>query len=431
VSKNSASIATQPVNRPTCPTAHGAAFDPYSIEFAENGGEAWLASARARAPVFFDEPLGAWCVTRYDDVVGVLRQPEIFSSRKSVELRPFWPELEAAYPDGHPTERSLVMSDPPEHTRRRKLVNQALTPRAVALMEPQVRQRCDQLIDAFIDRGACDFVEDFARALPVQVISDMIGAQPGREEDLVAWASDGFALIKSAPPLNAQQQEEMVDRARAMLPWLEELVEQRRRNPTDDVCSALVHAETDDGLPTFTTSEVISIINGLFTAGTHTTTIFMTFLVCRLLQRPDVWNRVREDRELLPGVLDEVLRLWSPVRVARRIANFDTTIGDVEVAAGDEVVLLLGSANRDAEAFPEADEFDPHRPNGKRHVSFGRFTHMCIGAPLARLEASVAIQRLMDRLPNVRLAGPASSWEMSLLTPRLASLPLKWDTREA
>jgi cytochrome P450 len=427
VSKNSASIASHSIKRPTCPVAHGAAFDPYSIEFAENGGEAWLGPARAQAPVFFDEALGAWCVTRYDDIVDALRQPEMLSSRKSIELRPFWPELEAVYPEGHPVERALVMSDPPDHTRRRKLVNQALTPRAVALMEPRVRLRCDQLIDAFIDRGACDFVAEFAGPLPVQVISDMIGAQPGREEDLVAWASDTFALIKSAPPLSAQQQDEMVDRARAMLPWLEELVDARRRTPTDDVCSALVHAETDDGLPTFTTSEVISIINGLFTAGTHTTTIFITFLIRRLLQRRDVWERVMENRELLPAVMDEVLRLWAPVRVARRVANFDTTIGDVAVAAGDEVILLLGSANRDEEAFSGAAEFDPHRAKAKRHLSFGRFTHMCIGAPLARLEAAIAIERIMDRLPNVRLADPAPSWEMSLLTPRLSSLQLEWD----
>jgi cytochrome P450 len=409
--------------------AHGAAFDPYSIEFAENGGEAWLGPARAQAPVFFDEALGAWCVTRYDDVVDVLRQHEIFSSRKSVELRPFWPELEALYPDGHPAERSLVMSDPPEHTRRRKLVNQALTPRAVALMEPQIRRRCDQLIDAVIDRGACDFAEDFARPLPVRVISDMIGARPGKEEDLVAWAGDTFALIKSAPPLSARQQDEMVERARAMLPWLEELVEERRRTPTDDVCSALVHAETDDGLPTFTTSEVISIINGLFTAGTHTTTILVTFLVRRLLQHRDAWEQVKQDRELLPGVIDEVLRLWAPVRVARRLVTVGTTIGGVEFAAGDEVLLMLGSANRDEEVFPAADAFDPQRPNAKRHLSFGRLTHMCIGAPLARLEASVALEQVMDRLANVRLTGPAPSWEMSLLTPRLASLPLEWDRR--
>jgi cytochrome P450 len=409
--------------------AHGEAFTPYSVEFAENGGEAWLARARAEAPVFFDDAIGAWCVTRYDEIVDVLRMPEIFSSKNSIELRPLWPELEAAYPDGHQSTRSIVMSDPPEHTRRRKMLNQALTPRAVALMEPQVRQCCNQLVDAFVDRGACDFVDDFARALPVQVIVDMIGAPSSREDGLMAWAGDTFALIKSAPPLTDTQRDEIVKRAQEMLPWLEGFIEERRRNPTDDVCSALAHARTDDGLPTFTTSEVISIIDALLTAGTHTTMIFVTLLLRELLRRPELWEEVKEHRELLPGVIEESLRLSPPVRTVRRLVTADATIGEVEIAAGDEVVLMLSSANRDEDMFPDGGEFDAQRSSAKRHVSFGRFTHMCIGAPLAKLEAQVAIETVMDRLPNVRLAGPAPTWEMALLAPWLTSLPLEWDRR--
>jgi cytochrome P450 len=157
--------------------------------------------------------------------------------------------------------------------------------------------------------------------------------------------------------------------------------------------------------------------------------IFVTLLLRELLRRPELWEEVKEHRELLPGVIEESLRLSPPVRTVRRLVTADATIGEVEIAAGDEVVLMLSSANRDEDMFPDGGEFDAQRSNAKRHVSFGRFTHMCIGAPLAKLEAQVAIETVMDRLPNVRLAGPAPTWEMALLAPWLTSLPLEWDRR--
>jgi cytochrome P450 len=412
---------------PRCPFAHGRRFAPSSLEAARDP-HPWLRAARAQTPVFYDETHDVWFVTRYEDLLDVLRQPTVFSNAGANKFKPLTPALRRAYPHGHPGQHSMLKKDPPEHTRIRKLAQKAFTPKIVNQMEPRIRQRSEALIDAFLADGRCDYAKQFARDLPVQVVADITGAPLDLAEDFAMWGQDYFALVEGAPPLTPEREQEMVERGVRMLAWMTDFVEERRAHPQADLTSALIHATSDNGEPALSTEEVIGVLNSNLTAGIETTTIFLPLLLRELLAREDLWEQIKRDRSLLPNAVEEGLRYFAPARTNMRDVTEEAVIGGVAIPAGAKLVIAIASADRDEHVFADPDRFDIRRPNANKHLSFGRWTHMCIGAPLARLETRVAIETLADKIPDVRLVPDQEEvWIAHMIVPRFMSLLLEWE----
>jgi cytochrome P450 len=408
-----------------CPFHNGKLFDPLDPDQVEDPFP-WMAEARRSTPVFYLEKYDVWCVTRYADVDQVLRDTENISSANAIRIRPLPPELQDVFPDGHPLQYSLLLKDPPEHNKLRKIANRAFTPTAVAAYEPRIREFANQLIDAFIDDGHCDLVKQFSSRLPVMVITDIVGAPADR--DLGSWARDTMALLEGAPELTPEKAAELAERARPIMAWVVGFGEVRREAPRDDLTSAVLTAANEEGERHFTTEQVIGFIDSLLIAGVETTQNFIALGMREFLSRPEVWEELERDRALLPNALEEALRYRTPSRGSRRIAKNDVTIGDVTIPKGAQIYVLHASPQRDDSVFPNPDTFDIHRDNLNKHMTFGRYTHACLGAPLARLEGRIAFETFLDRIPNMRLVeGQEYHWIPNMTIPGFLTLEVEWD----
>lgn len=412
---------------PRCPVVDGKPFDPFDPEQADNPYP-WAAAARKEAPVFYMPELDVWCVTRWEDVLEVMRDDETFSSRNALTPKEMDGPLAEVFPDGHPIRHSLLLKDPPEHTRVRKLVQKNFTPKAIAKYEDMVRARANRLIDAFIDDGRCDLVAQFTGPLPVQVICHIIGIPDSEIQSLATWADDTMLMVKGAPELNAEQKQALADRAAPVMDWLYAFVNERRERPREDLTSELLLARTDDGEPLMTTDEVVGFIDSLLIAGVGTTKNFIALATRELLSHPEQWEELKTDRSLLPNALEECLRLRTPSRGSRRMATRDVTLGGVTIPKGAAVQLLIYSPQRDETVFEDPDRLDIHRENAKKHFAFGKWTHMCLGSNLAKLEARVSFELFLDRIPSMRLV-PDQEWRWvpNMTIAEFSSLLVEWD----
>lgn len=416
---------TQQREAPRCPVIAGRPFEPLDPVVAADPYP-WLHLAHREAPVFYMPEHDAWCVTSYGDVLEVIRDTTSYSSRKVIQFAQLAPEFEEAFADG-PPDRVLVTTDPPEHTRLRKLAQKGFTPKLIASREEEVRALADALIDAFIDRGRCDLVGEFAEHLPVQAITRLVGAPLERTADFARWAYDRIAMLAGGRQLSREERLELSRRAVEFNEWLREFVEERRAHPQDDLASGLVHAQTDDGDPALSTGEVVTMIGTFLSAGTSTTAHFIPMLVRELLLRPEAWTRVRGDRELIARAVEEGLRHRTSVHGVTRTTTCDVVLGGVEIPAGSDLYVHYAAAQRDESVFSDPDAFDVDRENVKQHFAFGKWAHICLGAPLARLETRVALECFAERMPNMRLVpDQPEEWLPHMLTPGLASLQIEW-----
>lgn len=414
----------------SCPHFDPATFDPLGPgNIADPFDE--LAAAREECPVFYMPSYDMWCVTRYEDVKAVFSDPHTYSSANMVRVWPVPEETRPFLPDGHPMEGAPVTTDPPRHTQIRRLVQKAFTPKLVAEREPSIRAACERLLDKFADLGATDLVPAFTAEIPPWVVTQLLGVPDKDTMTFRQWALDAHHLAFAPPTLS---EEGVLALSRKLVPfdaYISELIEDRRKSPREDLTSYLVHAESDEGDPSLTPKELKGVIVSMVTAGSDTTSTLIGHGVYLMLRERELWDQVRADRSLLPTLIEEAMRLHSPARAMRRTATKTTTIGGVEIPAGATLHLHLAAANRDEHKFPEPDDVDVHRANAHRHMGFGYGAHFCLGAVLARLEARVALETLMDRLPTLRLAPGQGledeDYDRNPFIPSLQRLLVEWD----
>jgi cytochrome P450 family 142 subfamily A polypeptide 1 len=346
---------------------------------------AWL---RTNDPVHWDEAGGVWGVTTYADVKAVSADPATFSSAGGIR------------PDTGPTPMMIDMDDP-AHLRRRQLVNRGFTPRRVRDLEPRVVEVVDGLIDGFCEAGACDFVADFAAWLPLVMIGEALGVAPEDHPTLLAWSDD---LMRGQGSTDEARVMAMLAAFEGYSGYAAPIIEDRRACPRDDLMSILVTAEVDGDR--LADDEVLFESLLILIGGDETTRHVISGGLYQLLADRARWDRLRADRSLVPTAVEESLRWVSPIKNMARTATRDVELHGKAVRAGDKLLLLYPSANRDEAQFPDPATFDIARaPN--EHVAFGFGPHFCLGAALARLELRVAFERLAARLPDLALADAA------------------------
>jgi cytochrome P450 len=364
-------------------------------------------------PVKFSSLISAVIVAHYDDVDRVLTDYETFSNQRP-EHTPF---RQLDLTGGAAT---MLGSDPPMQTRLRKLVSSDFTPRRIAAMAPRIRAITQTLLDRVQASGSFEVIADLANQLPVLVIAEMLGIPTGRHREFKAWSN--AIVASSAVPPHMPRPPEAIAAVTALREFLGGEIERRRSSPGPDLISALIaHHEAE----VLTAGELLAFLILLLMAGNETTTNLIGNGLLALMRHPDQMEVLRGNPELMDSAVEEILRFDSPVQGAVRLARKTDSIGGVEVEPGMLVIVLLGAANRDPSKFDQPDAFDITR-NPNDHLAFGHGIHFCLGAQLARLEASIAFASVLERFPRLSLAEPSQplTYRGSLFLRGLAALPL-------
>jgi len=377
-----------------------------------------LARLRRDDPVQWDPSNEWWLVTRHADVREISRQPELFSS----EPRGPWHVFEYHF--------SMQAMDGPRHVRHRNVVSKAFTPRLVSMLSERAERYADEAIDALAGRTSGEFVSDLAVPVPLRIIADMLGVSDADLQQFRIW-SDAMILAGGGHA----EEDVLAETGRHMgdfMTYLGEAVERRRAEPRDDVLSWILQAgesgvlDGDERLHHMNSDEVRDFALFLLVAGNETTRNGISQGMLTLFEHPEERARLAADPKLWETATDEILRWTSPVRAMRRVAMRDTTLGERKILEGQSVVMVYASANRDEDVFDEPHRFRVDRsPN--EHLAFGFGPHYCLGANLARMEIRVVLRRILQRLPEIRLAkGGHAVPTPSALIDGLVELPVEW-----
>ena len=338
---------------------------------------------RDKAPAYWSPEASSWVLSRYDDVCAALTDPATYSSASGIFPTPPGVDMTQLFLP------MLIMSDPPRHTQLRHIVSKAFTPRRIAGLETSIHTIVDDLLNQAPDAGTWDFVSGFAGPLPAIVIADMLGVPREDRQQFRTWST---TLIQSNPTRG--EFGPGLDAAAALYDYFSAFLAERRTDPRDDLMTALVHAEVDG--QHLSEEELLGFCLLLLVAGHETTTNLLSNSAVVLAHHPESRWQLADNPDLVPPAVEELLRYDSPVQGLARTLTRQVDLHGQRMKAGDTVLMLFGSANRDDQAFPDADHFDIHR-SPDRQVAFGRGIHFCLGAALARMEARIALQALLTR----------------------------------
>jgi cytochrome P450 len=377
---------------------------------------------RETAPVF-KTPQGFWLLTRYEDVAFALRDRRFGKDFAANVARRYGSADVMKGAAIASLARTMLVLDPPDHTRLRGLVNKAFTARRVADMRPRIKAIVDQQLDRVVDKGEMDVMRDLAHRLPVIVICDMLGIPEEHRAPFLA-ASNVNGRILEPVPLTREEMDQADLNSQMGNAYFRQLCELRRREPQDDLTTELVRAE--EAGDKLTTEELEANIGLLFGAGHETTTNLIGNGLLALHRHPDQWERLKADPSLIPNAVEELLRYDSSVQLTGRVAISEVEIGGVTLPAQESVIALLGAANRDPAQYPDPDRLDVGRQH-IRPMSFGGGIHHCLGAQLARLEAELVLAALIERMPTLTLPEKdRPAWRRSFTLRGLSRLPAVW-----
>ena len=390
-----------------------AVADPYSL----------LADLRTHDPVHWSARHRAWVLTRYDDVVAGFRDQRLSAERIRTPAQAGARDTTAAV--GRLLREWMVFKDPPDHGRLRRLVQQAFSPRAVRALEPRVVAIVDDLLDALPSHGEAGVVDlrpAFAAPLPAIVIAELLGVPDTDRDRFTAWSDDLIGVVFGAEGV-ADRRERAEHGFGELSAYFRALVEDRRNDLSDDLLSALIVAH-DEGTA-LSTDELISTCTLLLFAGHETTTSLITNGLAVLLDAPLQLARLEQDETLYPTAIEELLRFEGPAKIEVRVAARPIELRGRSIRSGDRIFLATCAANRDPAQFADPDHLDLSR-NPNAHLGFGFGLHHCLGAPLARLEASIALQAILHRFPDLTAVSPLRelTWHPTLVSRSLATLPV-------
>lgn len=392
-------------------------FNPMAPEFVADPYPTYH-RLRAEDPVHHSA-LGFWVLTRYADVIAMLRDPRLVKEPIAAFVAA---RFGMAVPPG--LGLSMLDRDPPDHTRLRGLVSKAFTPKALEALRPHIRQIVDGLLAKVEGKGEMDLIEEFAYPLPVRVICEMLGVPVADHERFKGWGLDiarGLDAIM-LPPDSEVARRSMAGR-HALAGYFRELIAERRAAPREDMLSALIAAE--EAGDKLNEDELLATCLLLLVAGHETTVNLIGNGSLALLRHPAELRRLRENPGLIGSAVEELLRYDGPVQRTARIPGEDVTIGGVTIPKGEMVMPFLGAADRDPAQFPDPDRLDITRADN-RHIAFGMGIHFCLGAPLARMEGQIAINAMLERLPKLALATDRPEYRESLTLRGLKALPVSF-----
>lgn len=408
-----------------CPISH--AFDPLDL----TDPFPLLARARAEEPIFFNESIGYWVVTRFETIKGIFRDYETFTAANTITpIVPFSEAVQTMLRDGRYTPVPVLSNNvPPSHTRIRKLVNKLFLPRRMRDFEPAVRQLARERIVALLDRGQADIVSALTYDFPAQVLFHVLGVPEADVPQVKAWSDNRIELYYGRPTAAEQ-----IERTKGLVPfwhYVVALVERKIENPTDDLTCDLIRMRNGDDR-ILSVNEIASCMITLLVAGHETTTAQTTNGLLHWLKNRAEWGRLCAEPALIPQAVEEMMRYDPSVCAWRRFVAQDTEIEGVVIPAGANLLLMLNSANRDAAVFPEPDRIDVTRSNVREHLAFGYGIHYCVGAPLARLEMTILFEELTRLMPSLRLvADQTLPYTRNISFRGPLSLELTWDERSA